>query len=160
MPKPLTDAQRQEVVDLLPSGKSCNEIARITGRGTTTVSRIAASVGHEWGQSNVVRAHEARKAYGAEARATLAARLHDAAGKLIDQLDQPHLVFNFGGRDNTYEEHTLDEPDVASKLNLIRGVREAMRTVLDIDRHDNRAEDGLAAVDAWLRSMLGEEVSP
>lgn len=154
--KPLTDHERQEILDLLASGKSCRQIAAEVGRSNDTVSRIAASVGHSFGQSNLARAHEARSAYSAERRALLAARFTEAAEKLLAQLEQPHVAFSFGGKENTYAEHTFDEPDAATKFTLVRGAREAMRTVLDIDRHDNRAEDGLAAVDAWLRDMLGE----
>jgi hypothetical protein len=140
--KPLTDDQRQEVIDLLPTGKSCNEIARLTGRGTSTVSRIARDVGHEWAQTNTERAREARSGYCAERRAAIAARLVDEANLLLDQLHQPHTAFNFGGKDNTYEEHELEEPPIEGKRALVSATRDAMRTVLDIARLDEKADTG------------------
>lgn len=78
-----------------------------------------------------------------------------AVEKLVSELEGEYLVFNFGGRDNTYAEHLLAAPPVEAKRALMATVRDAMRTVLDIDRHDNRNEEGLAAVDSWLRDIVG-----
>jgi transposase len=153
--KPLDDAERQQIIDLLQQGKSRNDIAAATGRSNGTISRIAASIGHTFGQSNLAHAHEARSAYSAERRARIAERFTEEAEKLLDQLHGGYLVFNFGGRDNTYEEHELLEPPVEAKRQLIQAAREAMRTVLDIDKHDNHNDEDLAAVDAWLRDVFG-----
>lgn len=152
----VTDVEKVEICRRLDAGESLGEISKATGRGRSTVRRIA--LAHGWTPSeaaraateNAVRAHSA---YSAERRATLAARFTEAAEKLLDQLDEPHLAFNFGGKDNTYEEHELPKPPVDAQRQLVQAAREAMRTVLDIDRHDNRAEDGLAAVDEWLRHL-------
>lgn len=141
MPKPLTDAERDRILDHLATGASCNATAKHFGRSPDTISRIAKKAGHAFGHTSLARAHEARKAYGAEQRATTAARLHEEADRLLDQLHEPHVVWNIGGKDNVYTEHEHPEPDVGAKHTLIRGAREAMRTVLDIDRHDNRQGD-------------------
>jgi hypothetical protein len=153
--KPLTADERADIIALLGEGLSANEIARRTRRSTSTVSGIAKTIGHRFGQSNVAHAHEARSAYSAERRAELAARATVEAERLLDRMSGSYVVFNFGGRDNTYEEHTFTEPPVDAMLNLMRAFREAMRTVLDIDRHDNRNDEGLAAVDQWLRDIAG-----
>jgi len=42
---------------------------------------------------------------------------------------------------------------------MVQSVRDLVRTVLDIDRHDNRHEDGLSAVDQWLRGIMGDEAA-
>jgi hypothetical protein len=155
MAKALSQEERDEIIDLLPTGKSAREIAALTGRAVDTVSRIARSVGHDFGRPNLARAQEAKSAYSAERRALLAAKLTEEAELLLEQLHEPYTVFNFGGKENTYNEAQFDEPPVDAKFTIIRGAREALRTVLDIDRHDNRNDDNLAAVDQWLRSIVG-----
>jgi transposase-like protein len=138
----LSDDERQRIIELCEQGKSCRDIAAETGRSKSTVAALANEIGHRFGQSNASRAHEARSAYSAERRAEIAARATVEAELLLDQLHGEYLVFNFGGRDNTYEEHTLTGPPVEAKLNLMRAFQLAMRTVLDIDKHDNREEHG------------------
>ena len=152
--KPLTDDERAAIVDLLGEGLSCSAIAKQTGRSTSTVSNIARSVGHSFGQSNLARAREARSAFCAERRASIASRLTVEAELLLDDLHGEYLVFSFGGKDNSYEEHRLAAPPSEAKFTTMRAIGQAMKIVLDIDRADNRADEGAAAVDQWLRSML------
>ncbi len=155
MAKPLTDDEREHIVALIHQGHSANEIARQTQRSADTVSRIARSIGWRFGHTNLAHAHEARSAYTAERRASIAARLTEEVEQILIDLHRPHLAFNFGGKDNTYEEHLLDEPPVDAKRAMVQSISTLMRTVLDIDRHDNRADSGASAVDDWLRSIVG-----
>jgi transposase len=153
--KPLTDDERQQIIDLCEQGRSCRDIAAQVGRSHDTVSRIAKEIGHRFGRTNLSRAQEARSAYSAEKRAELAARATERAQEVLERMSGPYLVFNFGGRDNTYEEHTLEEPPTEAVRAMAQTFRDLMRTVLDVDRHDNRNDEGLAAVDQWLRDIVG-----
>lgn len=157
MPAKISDAERQAIVDLLPSGMSAAKIAKQVGRSIQTVSRIAQAEGHRWGDTNLAHAHEARSAYSAERRAEIAARFTEECDRLLDELHGEYLVFNFGGKDNTFEERTLVEPPTEAKRQLIQAAREAMRTVLDIDRHDNKGDTVGSAFDAFLERMMGGE---
>lgn len=158
MANPLTPDERTQIADMLKAGHSYTHIANTVGRSRGTVGNIARSIGHTAGKTNLSRAHEARSAYCAERRALLASRLTEEAEKLLDQLHQPHVAYNFGGKDNTYVEHEMSEPGVLEKHKLVQAAREALRTVLDIDRHDNRADDrGTAEVDRWLLVMMGKD---
>jgi len=151
----LSDAERQKIIDLLPSGKSCRTIAKQTGCSRNTVSRIAQSVGHEWGRHNLARAQEAQKAYGAEWRAEFAKRLAERCEALLADFDGEYLVYNFGGRENTYSEHLLEAPPTEVKERTMKAIRLGLQTVLDIDRHD-RPDDSMAVVDEWLAALKGE----
>lgn len=154
MAAPLTDDERQRIVALLGEGKSARAIADEVGRSTDTVSRIARAIGHDFGRTNLARAQDARSAYCAERRALIAARMTEECELLLDQLHQPHLAYSFGGKDNTYEEHELSEPPVDAKRALIQSARECVRTVLEIDRHDNKSE-GTSAFEAFLATVFG-----
>lgn len=147
----VSDQERAQIAALCEAGKTRNEIAEITGRGTGTISRIAHEIGHDFlaacderTQSTLSRAHEARKGYCAERRAVVAEKLIDEAERLVDEMRTPHVAFNFGGKDNTYEEHEMDEPPIDGKRQLMAAARDAMRTVLDIARVDEKRDDGPA----------------
>lgn len=155
MAKPLTPDERDRIVALLATGATCRQIADQVGRSPDTVSRIAKDVGHTFGQLAGAHAREARSAYCAERRAGIAARATERAEQLLERMEGEFLVFNFGGKDNTYEEHRLEEPPVEAVRAMAQTVRDLVRTVLDIDRHDNRDEGDLAAVDRWLRDLVG-----
>lgn len=157
MAKPVTPDERAHIIELLHTGKSANTIAREAGRSVDTISRIAKAEGHRFGQTNLAHAHEARRAYGAEARAETARRFHQRANELLEQMEGEYLVFNFGGRDNTYEEHVLAGPPVEAKRQLIQAAAQAMKVVLEVDKHDNAGGGDVAAVDQWLAAMTGGE---
>jgi hypothetical protein len=139
--KQLTEKERQRIIELCKEGKSCCKIAKEVGRSKDSVSRIAKSIGHKFGQSNADNAHEARKWYCAESRALIAARLEEEANLLLDDLHKPHVAFNFGGKDNDYNDHHFDEPPTEAKFTIMRSVQAAVRTVSDIVKVDNRGDD-------------------
>lgn len=151
----LSDAERQRIVRLIGEGKSRNEIAGIVGRSYGTITNVARSVGHTFGAANLKHAHQARSSYSAERRAEIASTATQRAAELLEKFEGRYKVFNFGGKENTFAEHELDAPPVEAMRQMSAAFRDLMRTVLDIDRHDNRQEDGLAAVDEWLRDIVG-----
>lgn len=158
MAKPLTDDERAEIVELLERGLSCGAIAKQVGRSGDTVSRIARDVGHRFGRSNSLRAQEARSAYCAERRADIAAAATERAEQVLQRMEGPHRVFNFGGRDNTFNEEILDQPPVDAQRAMAQTIRDLMRTVIEIHRLDTKADEGVSDVDDWLRHQMGESV--
>ena len=155
MPKPLSDDERQRIIDLLPTGKSCREIADEVGRSKDTVSRIAQSVGHVFGRINQARAMSAMEAYGAEARAKRLAIAHERMMRILNRMGQPHTRYHFGGKDNTLNQIDLDEPD----SDMLRQYASAYASLSQAEaatlRHDNREDQGLPAVEQWLRDLVG-----
>lgn len=154
MAKPLTDDERQAIRDALEAGGGCAEVAKQFGRAPDTVSRIAKSMGHRFGVTNLARAHEARHAYTAEARAKLASEATTKAFDALAELerDQP-IVTTVRG------ETMVDylRPDARAWRDLAAAVGTLTKVVLDIDRHDNKADDSAAAVDAWLEAMTNPQ---
>lgn len=153
MPPPLPDNKRAAILaDIQAGQKSRNQIARDHGVSAGAVTKLAPPGSFD--RSQVKRATEAKVADNKARRAEISRRFLDKAAELLDQMDQPHLVFNFGGKDNTYNERELDRPPTADLRNLIVSAATAFDKHLAADRHDND-DQGLAAVDAWLRDMLG-----
>lgn len=137
MAKPVSADERQRIIEAFATGKSCRQIAREFGRSTTTISHIAKGIDHEFGQINALRAREINQKYGAEWRADVRQQLADEVGRLLADMRKPTLVYSFGGRDNTYAEHELAEPDSRQKHELVRATSTALRAIRDLDATDS-----------------------
>jgi hypothetical protein len=153
---PFTDRERALVAELHAQGHGRNKISKETGIHTRRVSAIAAELGLSFvrGGARTAAATEARKADAATRRSEIEAAALDAAQRLLGQMFDRALVYNFGGKDNTYEQTTLDEPPFADKRAIATSVQALMQTALKIAEHD-RADATVSGVDAWLEAMTG-----
>src|SRR5690349_12314523 len=139
---PVDQKTRDRVLALIGEGKGRNEIARLTGISTATVSLIAPAGSFDRSQTRV--ATQARAVDLAALRARLAVKFATRAEELLDAMDQPHVVFNFGGKDNTYEEHTLDRPPTAYIRNLMASAAIGAQRSLELTRFDSDQGAGKA----------------
>lgn len=73
MPAPLDEAKRAEILAEARSGASRNEVARRTGVGTATVSRVCSKAGHVFDRTRTATATRARVVDLQAARTKLAA---------------------------------------------------------------------------------------
>lgn len=115
------DGQRAR--DLFDQGLGCNAIARELGVGVATISRWAKREGLSFDRAQSALAVRARSIDIAKSRTELTQKLMAVAHETLDNLDGPYLVYNFGGSENTYEEHLLDAPPI-----------EVVRTAVTIGR--------------------------
>lgn len=151
---PVTQADYDRIKTLHAQGMSRNNIARDIGRSGRTVSRIAAELGLTFERSGTTAAAtEARKADAASRRARLQVDALAAAERLLGQMFESALVYNFGGRDNTYESATLDEPPFRDKRDIATALQALAHTALRLAEHDQAAEAGGAEIDRWLDAM-------
>ena len=157
--KSWTDQQDAELVALHGQGLTQAECARRLGISNRRVSEHSKVIGLLWDRSKTKAATEARVADNRSRRAAL------ELGELIDaerfraQMFVPTLVFNFGGKDNTYNEHWLDHPPIVDQLKLQQSVGIAIDRSLKLSLHD--ADMGnVAAVDKWLAHMTEAEGAP
>ncbi len=148
--RPVTDEDYQRVRELHALGMGRNAIAREIGRAQRTVSVIAAELGLVFDTSMTEDATRARVAQLAALRADTAIDLHLDALKLTQQMWEPAVVYNFGGKENTYNEHYVDEPPAAEKKNLMSAAGIALEKSLKLVP----PTDDAGADDA--KSMLGK----
>jgi hypothetical protein len=152
---PLTDDERRKIRDLHAAGLSRNAIAKEIGRSGSTVSVAAKEMGLSFERGHEVEA--ATKAMVADAktkRAELMNTLLDDAARLRAQIWEPHEYRAHGGRDFIEQRWTQEEPTSADKLKLMQAATIAVDRSLRLDLHDSDTQ-GLPAVDAWLRDMIG-----
>jgi hypothetical protein len=152
---PVTEEERAEMRRLHAEGKGRNEIARLTGRSLRAVSLHCADMGLSFDPTATEAATRKRMADLAERRAILAEALTGDAERLTEQMWAPAKVFSFGGRDNEYNDHTVPEPPADAKKNLMAAAGMAIDRSLKLCPPESDAE-GLAAVDQWLRGMMGD----
>jgi transposase-like protein len=158
MPALAPEKRAAILADIRSGRKSRNAIAREHGVSAGTVTNIARQAGltAAFDRSATKSATEAAVADLRAIRVTTSRRFLVETNLLLDQMHQPHTAFNFGGKDNTYEEHEFPEPPVDAKRTLITSAAIAYDKHLAQERHDADDGSGLSAVDAWLRGMLGE----
>jgi len=155
-PTTWTTQQDQQLTDLHAAGLSLRVCATRMGRSTSGVSDHAKRIGLSWDRSKTKAATDARVADNKARRAALESTLLVKADQLIAQIDAPHVVFNFGGKDNTYEEHLLKKPPTSDIRNLMQSAGIAIDRSLKLADHDGTGGDNAAAVDRWLTFMTGE----
>ncbi len=120
MPQGLMAEDRwDEFRELHAEGLGRNAIARQMGLNTSVVSRTAAHLGLDFDRSRIAAATAARVADVAERRSLLAEDLVSDAERLRAQLWQPHLYWDWGGKDHDYDEKLADEPTPADKRALM-----------------------------------------
>lgn len=153
--RPITDAERTRLAELHAQGLSRNEIARDLGRAQSTVSKLAAEAGLSFDRARTRAATEAKMLDAKARRAQLAVDLLADAERMRLQLWAPTTIYNFGGKENTYNERPVDQPPFRDQRDIVHAVG------LLVDKHVRLTEvdadlQGLPAVDAWLRNIVGE----
>jgi len=137
------------------TGESLRSIAERTGVSPASVSKIARDMGVEQPKrSQTKKATEALRADLAARRAEISKRMVDAAERALDDMESPAKIYNFGGKDNTYNEREVPRPPTGDQRNLMIIAATALDKHRMLDQYD--AQQGLAAVvDDWLGDMLG-----
>ena len=134
---PISDQDRERVRQLHARGMSRNDIAREIGRAAGTVTKIARQLGLSFDRTATKAATEAKVADARDRRANLAVALLADAERLREQLWRSCSIYNFGGRDNTYNEVLVVEPPFADKLKILQSVNIAVDKALRLDEYDS-----------------------
>lgn len=135
--RPVTSEEIAEIRRHNAAGDSLGATARALGRPVSTVVRVAKREGLSWDRSKTAKAVAAHTVDMAARRAQLAQDLLDDARRLREQLWQPTTVFNFGGKDNTYNERELDEAPADIKRTLMQASTTALTAHLRLVDHDS-----------------------
>ncbi|WP_433793951.1 helix-turn-helix domain-containing protein [Actinoplanes sp. CA-252034] len=149
---PITAEERQRVAKLHAEGRSRNAIATELGRSGRTISKICSE--HDppltFERTRTAAATAAKKVDGAARRAQFQLDALDAAGRLMGQMFAPSKVFNFGGKENDYNEVTHDEPPFRDKRDIASAIQALANTALKLAEYDK------ATGNEDEKSMLGD----
>lgn len=144
MPPRMDDTKRAAILDAIKAGGTCRGVAREHVVSPDTVRRIAAEGGIEqpFARTNTKNATRAKQADNKSLRTALSHRLLVKADQLLDQMERPHTVWNFGGKDNTFNSTTVDRPPISDLRSLMTAAAVAIdkHAVLERIDSDNGAE--------------------
>lgn len=157
----LSDEVKAEVIRLGRTGISRNQIVRDSGVSAYSVSKICHEAGITFNRDQAKVAIAARLVDFKVARMAINERLIVEVNRALDDMTGEYVAYNFGGKDNTYEEHRLDQPPVEARLKLMQAVNIALARHLDLDAKDSdggvdEAKSMLGAIFAGLRSAATE----
>lgn len=152
---PVTASERRRIKKLHAEGATRNDIAKALKRSASTITRVCGDLGLSFDRTATKAATAAKVADAKSKRAEIMQGLLDDVQKLRAQLFAPAIIFSFGGKENTYAERPVPEPPARDKRDLMGSISLALTASLRLDDHDGDRE-GLAAVDAWLKAMVGE----
>lgn len=115
----ITDDQKAQVLKLHAAGHARNEIARRLGISAGSVTNICCAADRTFDRSGTKQATDARQVDLTAGRIRLAEKMLAASEAMLDGIDGEYLVYNFGGKDNDYNEHSLETAPVEVKRNII-----------------------------------------
>jgi transposase-like protein len=139
VPARIPDDEREQIIAAFATGKSCNAIAKEFGRARGSISNIAREVGHVFGQSNADNARKVKAVYDSERRAQIIARELEAIDRYQESRFEEAYVYSFGGKDNTFAEATVPQPDFRSQRDITASISTAIKTVIELDRAEQAA---------------------
>lgn len=148
-----SDAKRARLSELHAAGFSLTAIAGELKVSKSTVSRWAADANLSFDRSKTAEATAAKTIDLAATRTRLVEKMADRAEQLLDSLDEPYLVYNFGGKDNDYAEHTLDKPPVEVVRNAVTtaGIAfDKMSRIVERDPDVSGAQSVVASLEAGI----------
>ncbi|WP_295851211.1 hypothetical protein [uncultured Microbacterium sp.] len=150
----ISPEQRQQVLDLHAQGLPRNDIARQTGISAGSVTNICRDAGLSFDRSATKQATAARTVDLAAGRIRLAEKMLAASESMLDKIDEPYLVYNFGGADNSYREHLLESAPVEVKRNIITtaGITFDKLTRI-VERSDTGLEQAVGVLDTIARGF-------
>lgn len=146
------DSQRTEARTLYDAGHSCRAIAEQLHVSPSTISRWAKQEGLKFDRSKVEAAVKAHTIDLAAERLLLANEMMEAARVGLRELKGSFLVYSFGGKENDYNEHTLDKapPSVRREMMSSAGIAfdKATKVV-------EKSTDGVAGAHSLLDALMG-----
>jgi len=136
-----TDADDDRLRALAAAGQSVRAIAKALGRSRSSIDRRLRALETGIDRTSTVAATQARIVDGKARRAVLREQLLGDAERMREQLFAPTTVFNFGGKDNTYEEREVERPPFADQLKIAQAVSTLVGTLERLEKLD--ADSGI-----------------
>lgn len=150
----LSEADRARILEMFDAGHPRNEIARQIGVSGSTVTTVCRKEGRLFDRSAQLLDLRAIEEDLGELRDLVTKKMLIVANDALDSLDGPHLVFNFGGRDNDYAEHLLDEAPLETKLDAMRAASLAVDKATRIVERSNPGLEQAAGILGGINASL------
>lgn len=159
--------------ELHAAGVSQSKMADQLGVSRSTVANWSRRLGLSFDKTPIVAMNKAAGIDLAAGRLRLAEKMLVAAEAMLDKIDEPYIVYNFGGKDNTYEEHELESAPVEVRRNILTSAAisfDKITRIVEADPDIGTAEASIRAVmrglsaaadqlklDSDTQTLLGDE---
>lgn len=121
-----TDEESTRLTELHAAGESLTFIAKEMQRSTETIHRHAERLKLSFDRTRTAKAAEAVHVDNKARRARIEERLLVKSEDMLAQLDEPAIVYSFGGQFNQYEQHELDKPDPVAQKHIVQALSTAL----------------------------------
>ena len=150
----ISEPQKQRVIELHRQGLSRNDIARLAGVSTGTVTNICKANDLTFDRSSTKDATRARQADNKSRRASIAQRLYARTEKILDRLEADTYRWKVATKEGT---EVLDdcEAPAAEERNHATAIAIYLDKATKLEDYDRSGEESGAAVDKWLDFMMG-----
>lgn len=155
IPNDVREAVAEELRNRFAGKPTVREIAEQFGIGARTVQTIGAEFGvfTDSARAATKNATEQQKLTNAQLRAEISRLFAERAREALADMRRPAKIYNFGGKDNTYNEKDVEQPPTADQRNLMIIAATAMDKHKMLDAYDAASDN--ADVAAWLEWMSG-----
>jgi len=117
-PGPFAPDEEAQVIVLIKRGTARNQIARMTGRDGSTITRIAQRAGLSFDRDHLAPIRAARASDLSLRRLAIAQQMADHLEKLVAELHRPLTIRRINTRTGAVEVLKLPQPDPAAKRDL------------------------------------------
>ena len=151
---PITDDQRQRIIDLHGQGLSRNDIARQTGVSAGTVTNVCKANDLTFDRSATINATQAKVADNKSRRAAIIGRLYGRAEAILDRLEADKYVYTVATKDSVEKVEDV-APPAGDERNLATSIAVYLDKATKLEDYDRTGAESGAAVDKWLAYMMG-----
>jgi hypothetical protein len=122
--------------ECLANRLSVAKTAAKMGRSQDAVWLHAKALGLSFARTVDIAVSAAIKIDARADRAQFRAEFMEDLKKLKAQMWTPSLVYSFGGKDNTFEEATLDQPAIADQYRLVQAINVGLNAIERLEKMD------------------------
>jgi IS30 family transposase len=164
--RPVSDDEIATIRRMHGDGATLGAIARELGRAAQTVSQVCKRMGLTFDRKQTAAANAAASVDMAARRNALATNLLADAERIREQLWAPTTVYNFGGKDNNYNERVFPEAPADVKRTLMQTATTAVNAHLRLvdyaarDSHDEARDVVLQFALAVRNAELPDDPPP
>lgn len=153
--RPWTAADDAALRRHVAAGLSISKTAVAMSRSESAVKDHAKQLGLVWNREAPMAATTALLQDTKARRARFREELMDDLERLKAQMFSPVTVYNFGGKDNTFEEAVIDQPPIADQLRLVQAMQVGVNTIDKLEQMD--ADQGVVDT-VGLLDQIGDAI--
>jgi hypothetical protein len=153
-PVPVQADERARILELHGQGKHRNEIARLTGRSTATVSRVVKAAGGEFDAAQTAQATKVAVIDRAARRAVIIDRLYRRAETVLDRLEAAKYTHRVNAGEASF---LVDDPapPAQDERNLSSAISGYLSNATKLETVDQDAGNTARSVLGDLSRALG-----